>query len=301
MVQFRAMNTDVTVLTPGIHPQKEVELARGVKRVFEAAEDTFSRFRADTELTRLNRASGPCVVSNRLLEALERARTYWELTDGWFDPSIATALVSAGYDRSYAAGALDRDEPAAPTREASSFGDIVIDRTSRTVALPPGTALDCGGFIKGWAVDEAAASFPSLAAVDAGGDACLRGLGPDGLGWLVDVEDPVRPGQVLVSLRLANQSVATSGANRRRWRVGTRQAHHLINPRTGQPVETDLAQVTVVAPSTESADVLAKTAFLRGVGDGVRFLQRFDNVSGALVLLDGSVRFVGGLQVADAA
>jgi thiamine biosynthesis lipoprotein len=106
---------------------------------------------------------------------------------------------------------------------------------------------------------------------------------------------------VLVTLRVRNQAVATSGSNRRRWRVGARANHHLIDPRTGQPGRTDLAQVTVVAPSAELADVLAKTAFLRGFRDGTRFLSRFDRVSGVLALHDGSVRVVGQLEMSDAA
>jgi thiamine biosynthesis lipoprotein len=106
---------------------------------------------------------------------------------------------------------------------------------------------------------------------------------------------------VLLTLRLSDEAVATSGANRRRWRLGDREGHHLIDPRTGQPATTDLAQVTVVAPSAELADVLAKVAFLRGGADGRALLEGCEGVSGVLVLADGDLRLTGDLEVADAA
>jgi thiamine biosynthesis lipoprotein len=301
MARFRAMNTEVTVLAPYVHPLHESELAQRVERVFAQAERTFSRFRTDSELTQLNSGDGPMRVSPTLFDALQRARMYWQMSEGWFDPTIASALIAAGYDRSFAPGALDRAEVTPPVSSAACFGDVVLHSASRTVTLPAVCRLDCGGFIKGWAVDQAVQLLPSVSAVDAGGDAMLRGPGPDGLGWLVEVEDPFAPGHVLATLSVQDRAVATSGSNRHRWRVGARDAHHLIDPHTRRPGETDLAQVTVFASSAELADVLAKTAFLRGFHDGSRFLERFGQVSGVFVLNDGRARLVGDLEMADAA
>jgi thiamine biosynthesis lipoprotein len=191
MASFRAMNTDVSVLAPTLSPVSEAQLTARVEQVFAQAERTFSRFRSDSELTRLNHAGGPLVVSPTLFAALERAHRYWALTDGWFDPTIGRALCAAGYDRSFAPGGLDRPQPGAVRPPRASFGDVVLEPISRRVTLPAECSLDCGGYIKGWTVDLAARLLPSLAAVDAGGDAFVRGGGPDGRGWLVDVEDPV--------------------------------------------------------------------------------------------------------------
>jgi FAD:protein FMN transferase len=301
MAIFRAMNTDVTVLAPSLDPLAEADLAARVEQVFAQAEQTFSRFRSDSELSRLNQAHGPSVVSPTLFAALERARNYWALTEGWFDPTIGRALCAAGYDRSFAPGVLDRREPNPVRAPRACFGDVVLEPSRRCVTLPAGCSVDGGGFIKGWTVDLAARLLPSPAAVDAGGDGFARGPGVDGLGWLLDVEDPFRPGRVLMSLRLRDQAVATSGANRRRWRLGAGEAHHLIDPHTGRPAQTDLAQVTVIAPSAELADVLAKVAFLHGFAAGREFLNHFDGVTGVFVLADGRLRLTGELEVTDAA
>jgi thiamine biosynthesis lipoprotein len=295
---FQAMNTEVAITVPGASSRVERNLSNGVERQFAEWDATFSRFRADSELSRLNSATGPMVVSRELFEAIERARYYCSLTDGWFDITVGRALRDAGYDRSFSDGALDAPERAhTPTRAASSPADLRLDRPTRTVELSPDVTLDCGGFIKGWAADRAAERLPRVAAVDAGGDAVLRGNGPDGRGWRVCVEDPWRPGRPLLSFRVTDATVATSGSNRRRWYIAGRLAHHLIEPRTARPGVSDLAQVTVVTARAELADVLAKVVFLRGGREGARFLQRFPDVAAVLVRHDGVVQIEGHLEI----
>jgi thiamine biosynthesis lipoprotein len=293
---FRAMTTDVVVLAPGLDLAAEAMLARRVEAVFEASERVFSRFRADSELERLNRATGPMRVSGRLFSVLLRARSHAERTGGVFDPGVGAAVVAAGYDRSFAPGALDRDiAPEAGPR--ASLLDVGLDPATRTVARPRGTRLDLGGIVKGWTVDRAAALLPEVGAIDAGGDAALRGGGPEGDGWIVDVEDPSDASRVILSLRVRGRAVATSAANRRRWRVGASERHHLVDPRTGQPAATDLAQATVLAGTVELADVLAKSAFILGSREGARLLERFDGVGAVPVPRSGAPRLVGDLEV----
>jgi FAD:protein FMN transferase len=292
-VAFRAMNTDVLVILPRVHPMQEEIVTQPVRELFARAEHRFSRFLADSEVSRVSASHSPMVVSAELFEALRRARCYWELTDGWFDVTVCGALRAAGYDRSFAHGVLDRTVPACVRSMVTTSEDIVLDAATRTVELRNGATIDCGGFVKGWTVDRAGELLPSPCAVDAGGDAVLRGAGPAGAGWRVDVEDPAHLGRVLISFHVTDQAIATSGNSRRHWRVGNMQMHHLVDPHTGQPGISDLAQVTVVAPSAELADVLAKTVFLRGRRDGCRFLDRFADVGAVLVLRDGRIEVYG--------
>jgi thiamine biosynthesis lipoprotein len=299
---FGAMNTDVAITIPRAASRVERTLTNAIERQFAGWEATFSRFRADSELSRVNAATGPVVVSSELFQAIERARDYWRLTDGWFDVTVGRALSDAGYDRCFSDGALDGPERPRPSRrgheiDANTFSAVVLDRSMRTIQVSPDVMLDCGGFIKGWAADCAAERLPRVAAVDAGGDVVLRGSGPDGRGWQVHVEDPWRPGRSLLSFRVTDGAVATSGVNRRRWYIGGRLAHHLIDPHTARPGVSDLYQVSVVASHAELADVLAKTVFLRGRGDGARFLKRFPDVAAVLVRRDGVVEIEGELQV----
>jgi thiamine biosynthesis lipoprotein len=256
---FRAMNTDVTVLAPGLRPEQEHRLAREVAEIFEDSERRFSRFRPESELSRLNRSGRLMPASASFLAALGRAKRFSHLTGGRFNPAIGGALIAAGYDRSFESGgarcgsALDAPPLVLP------FDRIEIDRRRRSVTLPPGVSLDFGGFIKGWTVDRAARLLPPNAALDAGGDALLRGAGPDGRGWIVDVEDPADPTREVLTLRVRDRAVATSAPNRRRWRTPFGEMHHLIDPGTGRPADSDLAQVTVLADSVKAAEVGAVT------------------------------------------
>jgi thiamine biosynthesis lipoprotein len=290
MATFRAMTTDVAVIAEGVDGCRLVD---AIARHFADAERRFSRFLADSELARLNRATGPVVVSAPLFDALVAARRYVTWTDGIFEPAIGGALVALGYDRSFAPGALDRDRDVEVPRAATLL-DVQLDASHSEVTRPAAVQLDLGGMIKGRTVDEAAAWLPAHGAIDAGGDAVLRGGG-----WLVEIEDPRDPARTLGVLRVGDRAVATSAANRRRWQVGGTARHHLVDPRTRRPAVTDLLQVTVVAPTAELADVVAKTVFVLGVRAGRAFVERDPRLGAVLVRTTGAPIACGAIDVVE--
>ena len=290
MHTFRAMNTDVSVIA---EPGDEPRIAQDVVRVFADAEQRFSRFRPDSELSQLNRARGPMVVSAPMFDALVRARHYVELTKGIFDPAIGATLVALGYDASFAPGTLDREHDARPAR-ATTFLDLALDPARREVLRPADLQIDLGGMIKGHTVDVAAKHLPVRGAIDAGGDAVMRG-GRDG--WVVDIEDPRDPMQTIATIRVRDAAVATSAANRRKWRVARSMRHHLVDPRTQQSAVTDVLQATVIAPSAELADVFAKTMFVLGIDRGRAFLEAFPSVGAVLIDSLGTPTMFGAVEV----
>ena len=277
MASFRAMSTQVNLLCPLQSPREEQMLAHFVEELFQASERRFSRFREDSELSHLNR-DPELQTSSSLTAALARAEQYRQLTDGLFDVRVGQALHRCGYDRSFQAGALDRAEPIAAQESE------------------PAHLLDLGGMIKGHTVDRARALLPACSVLDAGGDIALVGAGPDGRGWPVEIEDPRDAEATLLTLRLGDCAVATSAKNRRTWQRAGEQQHHLIDPRTQRPSQSDLLQATVVANSTELAEVLAKAAFVGG-SEVARRLMRVCDTSGVFVREDGSWFLVGQLEV----
>lgn len=313
MFSLRAMDTEITLHAPGLPAEHRAALGLAVGDVFAAAEARFSRFLHHSELSQLNRATEAFAASPALLAALLRARGHVAMTEGRFDPTIGGALIAAGYDQSFDrvfARAGERASPSHPRPAGHAarrprFEEIDVDEARGLVYRPLDIQLDLGGMIKGATVDEASRLLPRDAALDAGGDAVLRGDDPadgdgDGSGgWLVEVEDPRDPDGTVATLRLRDQAVATSAANRRRWRAGQRWAHHLIDPATGAPARTDLLQVTVVADRAERAEVLAKAAFIAGSRDGARLLSRLPGVGAVLVRADGALLFLGALDVVE--
>jgi FAD:protein FMN transferase len=287
MMTFRAMNSDVAVIAEGVAAQA------AIKQTFVEAEQRFSRFRSDSELMQLNRATAPMIVSESMFAALVAARRYVELTDGIFDPAIGATLVALGYDRSFAPGALDRESDT-KAATAARFLDVELDHDRREVKRPSNVQIDLGGMIKGRTVDEAAAWLPRDGAIDAGGDAVMRGGGRSG--WLVEIEDPRDRSRIVATIRIRDRAVATSAANYRRWQVAGSQRHHIVDPRTQRSAATDLLQVTVVAPTAELADVLAKTVFVLGAERGRALIERHADVGAVLIRTDGAPITCGTVQ-----
>lgn len=300
---FRAMNTDVrSVVVVEADETPDAEQAiREVETVFATVEDALSRFRPESELSRLNRASvdrasyqsgAPFQASPLLFTvavvALEAARE----TRGLFDPTVLGALVVAGYDRSFEDLPIERPRAAtSPWKTRPRWDAVTLDPVSRTISLPPGLGLDLGGIGKGWAVDRAIERLRRFSGfgIDAGGDLYCHGKQADGRPWTVGVEDPRSPGRDVWILSVDDHAVATSSVTRRRWLSAGRQNHHLIDPRTGQPAETDVLSATVIAGSVARAETLTKAALLLGSEAGVRFLNQYPNTAGILVRSDGRV------------
>ena len=155
------------------------------------------------------------------------------------------------------------------------------------MTLPAGIKLDFGGIAKGMAVDAALASLRqsgvSPALVNAGGDLAVLGLPPDAEQWPIAV--PGREQTWTIPLR--HGAIATSGIARRHWWQGNTLRHHLLDPRTGLPAQSDLWSVTVVADRCEQAEVAAKVAFILGSKPGAEFLRRH-RIAGLLVHEDGT-------------
>lgn len=295
MWTFPAMNTEIAVAAPRLTDRAERALARAIERRFRDAERRFSRFDPDSELARLNRAEGPTAVSAALMALLVRARDHARATGGVFEPAVGGAMRASGYDRSFAPGALDRDD--APVSAAPATIELLdLDEGRRRVYRPPHVQVDLGGFLKGLTADRAAALAPGPVVVDAGGDLVVRGAPPGAAAWTVEVEDPHDPDRTLGTLAVRDRAVATSAANRRRWRRGRHAMHHLIDPRTGAPARTDVVQATVLAPTAELADVMAKVAFILGSEAATRALHR-RRLAGVLVLDDGAIRTVGAVEL----
>jgi thiamine biosynthesis lipoprotein len=295
MWTFRAMNTEIAVAAPELSDRAERELAREVEDLFRETERRFSRFLPSSELAQLNRADGPITVSCELLELLLCARAHAMDTEGTFEPAVGAAMRASGYDRSFAPGELDRDAPPRSARRAS-IAILDIDEEHRRVARPPHVEIDLGGFLKGRTADRAAVLASGAVIVDAGGDAVLRGAPPGCAGWTVEIEDPRDPALTIGTLVVRDRAVATSAANRRRWRRGAQRMHHLIDPRTHAPAQTDVAQATVIAPTAELADVMAKVAFVLGADRAAPELDR-RGLSAVLVLQNRAIRTVGAVEL----
>jgi thiamine biosynthesis lipoprotein len=275
----RAMGSDAQVLVYAATQGAADELARLALVRVQLLEQCWSRFRPDSELNLLNdrAGQGPVSVSPDLeaLVATMLQAAAW--TDGVYDPTVLGAVRANGYDADFAEVIARDSLRAIDDVLAPSLGTagIVIDRGQHTVSLPSGVGIDPGAIGKGLAADIVADEMHAAGAegvlVNLGGDVSVRGTA-GGHDWTVGIQDDrIADSPVIQRIELNGdrQAVATSSSLRRRWNG----RHHVIDPITGQPSQSDLAQVTVVAPTGWQAEAASTYALVRGSRAATEWLE----------------------------
>ncbi|MFN3217775.1 MAG: FAD:protein FMN transferase [Acidimicrobiales bacterium] len=289
--RFRVMGSDGHVIVVG-PPEQATRLAEHTApRRLAGLEAHWSRFVPASDLCRLAAAEGDwCRVHPDTIALVETMQAGSIATVGRYDPTLAVHLAAAGHPSS--AALPDRPRHLlAHHAGRSSIHDIEVDRRSGLVRTPAGLALDPGGIGKGLAADLVAAELCAAGAAGAlvgvGGDLAARGTPPDENGWMIVVEHPDEPGTVLGRIAIDGGGVATSSTRSSRWVVDGSEAHHVIDPDSGSPSTTDLAAVTVIAPTGWQAEVHATAALLEGSEGAVRHMEAWE-LDGVAVALDGT-------------
>ena len=285
IVQFPLMNTDIFLAAQG-KPERLAVGFEQARQFFIDSERRFTRFSPDSELSRLNQSAGAWFhASPDMLSVLILAQQFVALTHGLFNPSILPDLLRLGYDRSLElirgnGSSLPMPPPASRIRPPISAMQIRQDEG--LVYLPPAVTLDLGGIAKGWIAEQAAcilASFSDACSVNAGGDMFMVGLPTGAKAWEVALEHPLYPNQPLAMLKIPPGAVATSSITRRVWKQGQQIRHHLIDPRTGEPVVTAWLSVTVISPHADTSEVFAKALLIAGPQAAHLLLKNDEQIS----------------------
>jgi thiamine biosynthesis lipoprotein ApbE len=266
--------------------------------VLEDVDTAYSRFREDSELSRLNASPGRTVrVSPLLATAIDAAQRAARLTDGAVDPTIGHAIRLAGYDDDFSRIAAQDGPINLHAWRVPGWQAIRFDRRSRTVLLPPGVVLDLGSTGKALAADLAARAALSAAGaggvlVSLGGDIATAGLPPIG-GWRIHVaedsrEKPEGDGEVIC---LPAGGVATSSTTVRRWTRGAAVLHHIIDPQTSLPTTGPFRTVTVAAATCLDANIASTAAIVRGTA-AIDWLMSW-GLPARLVENDGTIHYIG--------
>lgn len=284
----RVMGTDAQLLLV------TDDVRAGEKDLLDAQEDlreterVLSRFREDSELSQLNR-EGSLLAGERLLATMRAAARAHAFSGGLLDPRLISSLESLGYRESLPQGAVEvsrRPKPLPPVDDMESW----IEEETGRITLPFGTRLDLAGVGKalgiGWAALRLAGRHAGIL-VDVGGDMVALGYDGQGEPWRVAVNH----GEVVGEFEGTPLAVATSSTTRRAWKAGGKAAHHLIDPRTGEPSEGEFAYATVTAPTILEADLAAKLLILEGQGAMRRFGEGFRAV---VTNREGNTKYLGG-------
>jgi thiamine biosynthesis lipoprotein len=266
---------------------------------------TCSRFRDDSDLSRVNRTPGTWVEVDPILAvAVSVAVDAAVESDGLVDPLLGRPLVDLGYDRDFAELGLLPDLPAeltlpAEPRPSQAWRRIGVD-PGGAVRIPRGTALDLGATAKAWAADlVATACADELGAdvlVSVGGDVRIAGAGAEP--WPVGISERVDTSFDDV-VEVTGGGLATSSTRVRRWTRDGARRHHLLDPRTDLPAEEVWRTVTATGPTCLAANVASTAAVVLGAAAPAWLAAR--EVTARLVALDGTVHRIGDWPAPDAA
>jgi len=274
--EFRVMGTDVSVeiIDGGSSAEKALEK---IKEIFAENEKIFSRFRKDSELSKINDSIGKeIIVSEKMFEVLELCLQFNKISDGYFDPRIIENLEKIGYDKDFKTNDLNSEdfkEIRLEKIKGELADDLILDLNKKTVIAK--VRIDTTGIAKGYAVDEAAQYLKNQGfenfIVDAGGDMFAWGKNIDNVDWTIGVEG-IEDNETV--LKLNNEGIATSGISRKRWKIGNKKVHHLINPKDPENFSYDIKTVTVTEEKTVEADGRAKVLVLMGKEKGLEFANK---------------------------
>ncbi len=247
---------------------EDAALAEAVARVAEAEarriEQKFTRYRSDSVVGRINAAGGKeMAVDAETSHLLDFAAQCFRVSDGLFD------ITSGVLRRLWRFDGSDRVPSDAQIKSLRSLiGWQKVSWQPPAIVLPAGMEIDFGGLAKEYAVDKTLGAIreitPLPVLVNFGGDLCVSGPRKYGTRWKVAIESVDKNGQVAGMLELADGALATSGDARRFLLKDGVRYGHILNPRTGWPVEHTPRSVTVAAPTCIEAGMFATLAMLQG-------------------------------------
>ncbi|MDM8246302.1 FAD:protein FMN transferase [Collinsella tanakaei] len=257
-------------------------------------DELFNLYDEASDIARINAAGGARVdVDPATAELIARALEYCEQADGLFD--ITIGAVSTLWD--FEEGVRPADDAIAAALPHVDWRGVHVDTDASTVWLDdPEAKLDLGGIAKGYVADRLVELLrdetgATAAMISLGGNIALFGTKPDGSTWDIGVRDPNDPGgsTVVGRAHLAEPlSLVTSGLYERTFELDGVTYWHILDPRTGMPVATDVDAVTVACPSSTMADALSTTLFVAGSAQGASIADEHDQTGALFLKQDGT-------------
>lgn len=233
-----------------------------------------------SQIDAVNAAAGvvPVKVGPDAIAIIKKGLYYAGLSDGAFDPSVGPLVKLWGIGSDHARKPSEAEIAAAV--KSIGWKDIVLDEKAGTVFLRrKGMALDLGSATKGYAADEVArilkAAGVKSAVIDLGGNVLVIGKKPDGKPWRVGLQDPdLERGNYIGIATLDDMTMVTSGVYERFFEEGGVRYHHILDTKTGYPVQNGLTSVTIITKKSFDADGVTTMLFALGREKGMELARK---------------------------
>lgn len=287
-----------TVISISLYDNQDDAILDGAFALCEEYEQLFSRTISTSDVYRINHSDGaPVEVSDATAELLCIALEYARLSGGAFDPTIEPLVTLWN---------IMADEPHVPDASAISAALARVDWTKvsvdgNVVTLQAGMGLDLGGIAKGYIADKLreylSENGVDSALINLGGNVLTLGGKPDGSNFTIGVQKPFgQNSDILGACRLKGMSVVTSGIYERYFVENDRLYHHILDTKTGYPVENGLYSVTIISPTSTDGDALSTICFALGSEDGMALIETLDGIECVYCLSDGTLLFSSGAR-----
>ncbi|MEA3561032.1 MAG: FAD:protein FMN transferase [Candidatus Omnitrophota bacterium] len=259
----------------------------------EAVDKVMSIYRADSQLSEVNLNEGQMIaVSDELLTVIKRSVYVSRLSEGAFDVTAGPVIELWGFGGGERTKNLPSLKEINQALSAVGCQNVIIDEQKREIGFAKkGMRIDLGAVAKGYAVDKAVEALKEKgiknALVNAGGDIYCLGLNAENAPWVIGIKDPRNSSGVVTTLKLTNRACATSGDYENFFLKNRKRFSHLIDPRTGRPVQNKIVSVTVLAPDCFQADALATAVFILGKEKGLNLINSLAKTEAIIISQEG--------------
>lgn len=234
-----------------------------------------------SDIARINAAGGaPVEVDPATAEVVQAGLDWSAQSGGRFDITIGAVSTLWNFDT----GVRPADADIAAALPHVGWRNVSVGGTTVQLA-DPAAKLDLGGIAKGFIADKLADALRARgvesALISLGGNIFALGSKPDGSAWNVGIRDPNDPGgnTVVDTVSVRNCSVVTSGLYERTFEQDGQRYWHILDPRTGHPVATDVVSDTVISPTSTAGDALSTTLFVAGISAGQELADTYDDTA----------------------
>lgn len=288
-----------TVVTITIYDKDAEELMNGSMSEIERLENLLSGNIKDSEISRINSAAGieGVEISAETLEVIIKGMEYYETSGGLFDISIGPLVDLWG---------IGTTNAKVPTQDEIDIArakmgiDPIARDGNKVMLLNEGMKIDVGGIAKGYIADKVAQYLKDngcdAAVINLGGNVLTVGEKPDGTKWRVGIQNPFgKTGEYLRVVEVEEKSVVTSGSYERFFVEDGITYHHILDPNTGYPVDTDIAGVSIISNRSVDGDGLSTTVFAMGYEKGISLIELISGVECIIILKDGNIEYSSGI------
>ncbi|PJI09310.1 MULTISPECIES: FAD:protein FMN transferase [Clostridium] len=286
-----------TNITQRVYGENGEEVSLEVQREMRKLEKLMNFYKASSEISILNKYGfeKEIKLSKEVFDVIRSAKYFSEKTHGAFDVTLAPVIKMWGVFTE--SPRVPSNEGILKTLECVGYSNLILDDNKRTVRfIKENMKIDLGGIAKGYAADKAVQIYSRNevkgAFINLGGNVIVFGKKDKEDEWNIGIQNPLKGrGEILGAVKVKNKSVVTSGSYVRYFEKDNIRYHHIIDPRTGYPADSDLLSVTIISKNSMLCDALSTAVFVLGYEKGINLLtHEFEEVSAIFITKDKKVK-----------